>query len=75
MQSSRIRKTFSGLLIFAFVAFAAVAFGQYVYPHQPVLVWGLLFFLWACYRLRMLAVARFGPQTKLEAPAFPDQRS
>lgn len=75
MQASRIRKTFAGLLIFAFAALAAIAFGQYVYPHQPILVWGLLFFLWGCYRLRMLAVARFGPQAKLETPAFSDRRS
>ena len=40
---------------------AAAGLGLYVYPTQPELVWSLLFVCWACYRLRLLALARFGP--------------
>jgi hypothetical protein len=39
---------------------AAVGLGIYVYPAQPTLVWCLLFLCWACYRLRMRALALFG---------------
>jgi uncharacterized membrane protein len=41
----------------------AVAVGiGYLYTIQAALVWGLLFLCWACYRLRLRAVALFGPR-------------
>jgi hypothetical protein len=56
-------------VLFGLVAAAVVAvgLGVYVYPVSPTLVWCLLFLCWACYRLRMRAVALFGskgPRTK-----------
>lgn len=50
---------FSVLTIIA----VAIAVGiGYLYTIQAALVWGLLFLCWACYRLRMRALALFGPQ-------------
>jgi len=45
-------------------AVVAVGLGVYVYPVSPTLVWCLLFLCWACYRLRMRAVALFGSKTR-----------
>ncbi len=41
-------------------ALASVAVGAIVYPVFPALVWVLLFLCWASYRLRLIAIARFG---------------
>lgn len=41
----------------------AIAVGiGYLYTIQAALVWGLLFLCWACYRLRLRAIALFGPR-------------
>lgn len=51
-----------GRSLFAAAVWLAVAagLGLYVYPDRPALVWFLLALCWACYRLRMRAVALFG---------------
>lgn len=46
----------------------AAAFGFYVYPAKPTLVWALLGLLWACYRLRLRALALFGEPETLPLP-------
>ena len=58
-------------LLFAAAGWLAVAagLGLYVYPDRPALVWFLLALCWACYRLRMRAVALFG-----KADATPTRR-
>ncbi len=52
-----VLKTVLGALFF--VA-AAVGLGLFVFPERPYLAWGLLFFCWACYRLRLRALRLFG---------------
>ena len=49
----------SAALFFAAAGIAALGLGLFVYPVYPALVWTLLFLCWACYRLRMRAVAQF----------------
>ena len=60
-----------GRSLFAAAVWLAVAagLGLYVYPDRPALVWFLLALCWACYRLRMRAVALFG-----KADTTPDRR-
>ena len=55
-----MRRVFFVLLGLLAATAAAVGLGIYVYPVSPTLVWCLLFLCWACYRLRMRAVALFG---------------
>lgn len=58
--------TFGRMLVALFAIFTSIAFGLYVYPDQPVLIWGMLAFLWACYRLRMRAVTLFAAGQRLQ---------
>ena len=41
---------------------AAVGLGLYVFPERPWIGWALLFFCWACYRLKMRADRLFRPR-------------
>lgn len=59
------KKWGSGVVFLAAAALAAVGMGMYVYPACPALVWMLLFVCWACYRLRLRAVAQFGSAAAL----------
>jgi hypothetical protein len=60
MSAPKLKSALVSAGVLAFVILAAIGFGHYVYPERPVLVWSLLFVCWACYRLRMRAVALFG---------------
>lgn len=61
--------TFGTMLLALFAIFTSIAFGLYVYPGQPSVIWGLLAFLWVCYRLRMRAVTLFTRQPVQEEAA------
>jgi hypothetical protein len=58
-----MRRVFFVLLGLIVAAIAAIGLGIYVYPVSPTLVWCLLFLCWACYRLRMRAVALFSDRS------------
>ena len=59
-------KKWGVVVFFAVAAVVACGMGLVVYPAYPALVWALLFVCWACYRLKMRAVAQFA-----HAPARP----
>jgi len=61
-RSAAAGRAGKALLLAALLAPAAAGLGLYVYPHRPVLVWLLLGLCWACYRLRLRALALFGPR-------------
>ncbi len=57
---SAARRLSKSVLLAAVWLTVAAGLGLYVYPDQPALIWFLLALCWACYRLRMRAVAMFG---------------
>lgn len=65
----------SGVLFLAIAALVSVGMGMYVYPAHPALVWTLLFVCWACYRLRLRAVAQFGSLTRTIRPDAADDEA
>ena len=59
--AAAMKKVWNNTTVFVIAtALAAGAVAVIVYPVFPALVWILLFLCWASYRLRLIAIARFG---------------
>ena len=58
-----------------FLIAAATGLGLYVFPERPWIGWALLFFCWACYRLKMRAERLFRPRQVDPAQPFPESGS
>lgn len=69
------RRLFSSLIWVVLAGMVAIGYGAYVYHSAPVVVWGLLFFCWTCYRLRMRAIALFSERKTRPLMSEPEASS
>ena len=66
-----LKRTGSTIAVLIIAALVAWGYSRYVYPAQPLAVWGLLFFCWLCYRLRRRAIETFAPRLTTAKEATP----